>query len=149
MKTGNDAHRWIQPARFSRAGAGAKRSYDPCNKRFCRESFLVGLLLAGFWLGVGLAKANPEGGTVAQGSASFSSSGSQFTVTTSDRAFINWQSFNIGLGETTTFAQPSAASVVWNRINDPNPSQILGNLNANGYVVLQSPAARPRSRRMV
>ncbi len=28
--------------------------------------------------------------------------------------------------------------MVWNQINDPNPSQILGNLNANGYVVLQN-----------
>ena len=28
--------------------------------------------------------------------------------------------------------------MVWNQINDANPSQILGNLNANGYVVLQN-----------
>src|SRR5882724_10313257 len=82
--------------------------------------------------------ANPRGGSVAQGTASFSTSGSQFTINTSDRAYINWQSFNIGVGETTTFVQPSASSVVWNNINDPNPSQILGNLNANGYVVLQN-----------
>jgi filamentous hemagglutinin family protein len=60
------------------------------------------------------------------------------TIRTSDRAFINWQSFNIGVGETTTFLQPSSSSLVWNRINDSNPSQILGNLNANGYVVLQN-----------
>jgi filamentous hemagglutinin family protein len=82
--------------------------------------------------------ANPTGGSVAQGTASFSSSGSQFTINTSDRAYINWQSFNIGVGETTTFVQPSSSSLVWNHINDPNPSQILGNLNANGYVVLQN-----------
>ena len=30
--------------------------------------------------------------------------------------------------------------MVWNQINDPNPSQILGTLNANGYVVLQNQA---------
>src|SRR4029077_19813 len=41
-------------------------------------------------------------------------------------------------GETTSFIQPSSSSVVWNQINDRNPSQILGNLNANGYVVLQN-----------
>jgi hypothetical protein len=29
---------------------------------------------------------------------------------------------------------------VWNQINDPNPSQLLGTLNANGYVVLQNQA---------
>lgn len=84
------------------------------------------------------AAANPAGGTVSQGRATFNSQGSQFTIRTSDRAFINWQSFNIGLGETTTFIQPSTSSLVWNQIHDPNPSQILGNLNANGYVVLQN-----------
>ena len=82
--------------------------------------------------------ANPIGGTVQHGRATFTSQGPQLTIRTSDRAFINWQSFNIGLGETTTFIQPSSSSLVWNRINDPNPSQILGNLNANGYVVLQN-----------
>ena len=85
-----------------------------------------------------ILRANPAGGTVSRGSASFATSGSQLTINTSDHAFINWQSFNIGLGETTTFVQPSSSSVVWNRINDSNPSQILGNLNANGYVVLQN-----------
>jgi filamentous hemagglutinin family protein len=95
------------------------------------------LLLAWGWSRTPL-HANPAGGTVVQGAASFSASGSQFTVTTSDRAFINWQSFNIGVAETTTFMQPSSSSVVWNRINDPSPSQILGNLNANGYVILQN-----------
>ncbi|MCX6924740.1 MAG: filamentous hemagglutinin N-terminal domain-containing protein [Verrucomicrobia bacterium] len=89
---------------------------------------------------VPLAQADPVGGTVTQGTASFTSQGSQFTITTSDRAAINWQSFNIGVGQTTTFVQPSSSSVVWNQINDPNPSQILGNLNANGYVILQNQA---------
>jgi filamentous hemagglutinin family protein len=87
-----------------------------------------------------LLPARPAGPTVAQGTASFSSQGSQFTIRTSDRALINWQSFNIGVGQTTTFIQPSSSSVVWNQINDPNPSQILGTLNANGYVVLQNQA---------
>src|SRR6266481_2969946 len=85
-----------------------------------------------------VAAANPVGPTVNQGRATFTSQGPQLTIRTSDRAFINWQSFNIGAGETTTFLQPSSSSLVWNRINDSNPSQILGNLNANGYVVLQN-----------
>jgi filamentous hemagglutinin family protein len=86
------------------------------------------------------AVANPTGGTVTQGSAGIAGGGtSQLTVTqTSPYAAINWQSFNIGAGETTTFVQPSSSSVIWNQINDSNPSQILGNLNANGYVVLQN-----------
>lgn len=86
------------------------------------------------------AWANPVGPVVTQGSASFNSAGSHMTIQTSDRAFINWQSFNIAAGQTTTFVQPSANSLVWNHINGASPSQILGNLNANGYVVLQNSA---------
>lgn len=83
--------------------------------------------------------ANPTGGTVTQGSATFSSSGSTFNINqTSANAFINWNSFNIGAGETVNFNQPGASSVTFNQINDINPSQILGNLNANGYVVLEN-----------
>jgi filamentous hemagglutinin family protein len=88
----------------------------------------------------GTARPNPVGGTVAQGSATITTSGSQLTIQTSERAQINWSSFNIALGETTTFVQPDSSSVVWNRINDSNPSQILGNLNANGYIILQNAA---------
>jgi filamentous hemagglutinin family protein len=86
------------------------------------------------------ARANPVGGTVVQGSASFNTSGSQFTINqSSSSAFINWQSFNLVAGETTTFVQPSSSSVTWNYINDPSASSINGNINANGYVVLQNP----------
>lgn len=105
------------------------------NLKYCPRGLLIAGCIAALQTRV---EANPQGGTVAQGSASFNTSGSQFTVTTSPQAFINWSSFNIGVGETTTFAQPSSSSVVWNRINDANPSQILGTLNANGYVVLQN-----------
>jgi filamentous hemagglutinin family protein len=85
-------------------------------------------------------QANPTGGTVTQGSATFSSSGSQFTINQiSGNTVINWQTFNIAQGETTTFTQPSANSIAWNNIGDANASQIMGNLNANGYVVLQNP----------
>ena len=95
--------------------------------------------LSSFFISWAVAlQANPVGGTVTHGTATFTSQGSQFTIRASDGTLINWQSFNIGLGQTTTFIQPSASSVVWNQINDPNPSQILGTLNANGYVVLQN-----------
>ncbi len=105
-----------------------------------RNSLINRLTALACLLGSKAAQANPAGGTAAQGSATFSSTGSQLTVQTSDRAFINWQSFNINPGETTRFVQPSASSLVWNKVNDPNPSQILGNLSANGYVVLQNQA---------
>ena len=105
----------------------------------CRAPFAIAFLLV-LIPSPPQARANPTGGTVTQGAASFSASGSQFNVNqTSANALINWQTFNIGAGETVNFNQPSATSVAWNQVNDSNPSQILGNLNANGYVILQNP----------
>ncbi|HEV8540852.1 MAG TPA: filamentous hemagglutinin N-terminal domain-containing protein, partial [Verrucomicrobiae bacterium] len=76
--------------------------------------------------------------TVQSGTATVHSSGNHVTITASQNAFLNWQSFNIDPGETTRFNQPSAASIVWNRVNDSNPSRIFGNLEANGVVVLMN-----------
>lgn len=104
-----------------------------------RRASLGALLVLAWLMDRSQIQANPVGGVVSQGSAGISSVGSQLTVNqTSSYAAINWQSFNIGAGETTTFNQPSATSVAWNHINDSNPSLILGDLNANGYVVLQN-----------
>ena len=102
-----------------------------------RHSMFRRLVTAVLMLGVALdALANPTGMTVQRGSATATTSGSQLTVTASRNASLNWQSFNIAAGETTVFQQPSSTSIVWNRINDQNPSQIYGSLQANGIVVL-------------
>ena len=82
--------------------------------------------------------ANPQVMTVVSGSATPpQQNGSQLNVTTtSPVTFLKWSSFDIQAGETTTFIQPSANSVVINQIGGANPSQIFGNLNANGTVIL-------------
>jgi filamentous hemagglutinin family protein len=80
--------------------------------------------------------ANPTGMTVRLGTATAQTSGAQLNLTVSQAAFLNWSSFNIQAGETTTFIQPSANSVVLNEIGGASPSQIFGNLNANGTVIL-------------
>lgn len=107
--------------------------------RFPRVLVWPALLLV--WLACRFeARANPTGGSVSQGHATISGMGSS-TVNinqVSSGAWINWNTFNVGLGETVNFNQPSANSVTWNQINDANPSQILGDINANGYVVLQN-----------
>ena len=82
------------------------------------------------------ALANPTGLTVSFGSAVARQTGSQLSITAGNNAVLNWQNFNIAPGETTVFNQPSATSIVWNRVNDPNPSQIFGTIQANGVVVL-------------
>src|SRR5882672_7018030 len=75
-------------------------------------------------VGASAAFANPQGMAVVRGNVSAQQNGSQLNITASRNAVINWRSFNIGAGETTTFQQPSSRSVVWNQISDNNPSQI-------------------------
>jgi filamentous hemagglutinin family protein len=58
---------------------------------------------------------------------------------TSDKASINWQSFNIGSAASVNIAQPNASSVLLNRVVGNDPSQILGKLSANGQVILLNP----------
>lgn len=115
----------------------SRGSHDESPLRCRRNRGCLLGLLAGLALPLA-GQANPQGMSVVNGTVSATSMGPQLTISASHNAFINWQSFNIGAGETTTFQQPSAASVVWNRINAGNPSQIFGSLNANGVVVLMN-----------
>lgn len=110
-----------------------------------RHWLITTTALAGVFPLIGLtastAHANPQGGTVAQGSATITQTDPK-TVTvnqTSDRAVLNWQSFSIGAGETTRFNQPSSSSMTLNRVTGDQVSQILGNLQANGRVYLVNP----------
>lgn len=83
----------------------------------------------------------PTGGQVSAGVARIGQSGSTMTVTqSSQRASINWQTFNVGSNATVNFIQPSSSSVMLNRILDSNPSQIFGTINANGQVFFTNPS---------
>ncbi|AHF02361.1 hypothetical protein THIAE_08465 [Thiomicrospira aerophila AL3] len=82
----------------------------------------------------------PTGGNVTHGNATINQSGNVMNIhQTTDKLITNWNSFNIGAGATVNFHQPGSNSAALNRINDTNPSQILGNLNANGNVYLINP----------
>src|SRR5436190_15316962 len=90
-------------------------------------------------LGLMSALAGPNGGTVVGGSATINNQGSaNVTVNQfSSKAIINWNLFNIGVGERTTFVQPDSNSVALNRVTGGHgPSEILGSLDANGKVFL-------------
>jgi filamentous hemagglutinin family protein len=87
------------------------------------------------------AYANPLNPTVVGGSATVTQSGNTLTVNqTSQRAAIDWQSFNIGAGETTRFIQPSSSAVALNRVWGPGASTIAGHLLANGHLIVVNPS---------
>ena len=74
------------------------------------------------------------------GTASISQAAATMNIRqSSERAAIDWKSFNVGSAATVNFAQPSASSVTLNRVLDSNPSQIFGRINATGQVFLTNP----------
>ncbi|MEO0313938.1 MAG: hypothetical protein RI928_394, partial [Pseudomonadota bacterium] len=87
----------------------------------------------------------PTAPQVVAGSAAVSQSGTVnapvMTVQqNTDRAIVNWNTFNVGRDASVVFQQPAASSVILNRVLDANPSHIFGNLQANGQVFLLNPA---------
>ncbi|MEI7606430.1 MAG: filamentous hemagglutinin N-terminal domain-containing protein, partial [Rhodospirillaceae bacterium] len=93
-------------------------------------------------MGISLpAEAIPQGGTVVSGSATISQSGNALKVVqTTDKAAINWRSYNISAAESVTYYQPSSQSITLNRVLGGSTSFIDGRLTANGQVWLSNPA---------
>jgi filamentous hemagglutinin family protein len=88
------------------------------------------------------ATAGPNGASVVGGSATVQGQGTPNVVVnqTSQSAIINWNTFNIGGGETTRINMPNASSVELDRVTGGlGPSQILGSLYSNGRVFLVNP----------
>ena len=127
----------------------------PCDDvapKYCsrRRSILLrsSALVRGAALGIiGVAAASaahaqslPTGGSVTAGSATITSGGQTVTINqTSQQAAVSWQGFSIGKDSHVVFAQPNASSVALNRVLGPDPSVILGSLEANGNVFLVNP----------
>ena len=85
------------------------------------------------------ALAGPEGGTVVGGAATISGQGSAHVIVnqSSQNAIVNWNTFNVGVGERAQFDQPNASSAILNRVTGGlGPSQILGSIDANGRVFI-------------
>ena len=62
---------------------------------------------------------------------------------TEQQALLHWETFNVGKKTTLTFDQSKGGAdvgkwIAFNKVNDPsaNPTQILGNINADGQVYL-------------
>ncbi len=73
-----------------------------------------------------LAHGAPVGGEVTAGTGVISTNGTTLTVDqASARLAINWQSFNIGAGESVVFQQPSSDAIALNRILGQDPSVIF------------------------
>ena len=98
-------------------------------------------VLLSFWsTGFAADLTLPTDGAVTSGAATINSANGVMNINqATDKAVINWQTFNIGAGATVNFNQPSVDSATLNRVISANPSSIYGHLNSNGQVFLINP----------
>jgi len=135
---------------LARLSAGVSAPRAPSRASICVLAHLLGI--AGLFSMPVLAQTTavptaqlattqlPTGGQVNAGQATISQSGSTLNINqTSQRAVVDWSSFNVGKDATVNFQQPNAQSATLNRVNDTQPSQILGRITAPGQVVLVNP----------
>jgi filamentous hemagglutinin family protein len=84
--------------------------------------------------------AAPTGGVVKSGNANIKQIGNNTNINQfSDKATINWNSFDISKSESVNFNQPSSSSITLNRVIGTSNSLIEGAMNANGQVILINP----------
>ena len=129
--------------------ARAQASASVVTRRLDRAALLRGTALQAVFGLVFLAPAHaqpapnarPQGGQVVAGAASIGGSASTTVVTqASERAAINWRSFDVGRDQSVQFLQPGARSVTLNRVTGGDPSAVAGRISANGQVVLTNPS---------
>jgi len=86
------------------------------------------------------ALAGPAGGKVVGGSGSIDQSGLNTTIRQqTDRMAIDWQSFNVAADERVKFIQPGSSSIALNRVLSHTGSEIHGQIEANGQILLVNP----------
>ena len=101
-------------------------------------------LLPGLFIGLNpeTSHAAPAGGAVQAGYGYISQNASKSVTAihqASARLAIDWQSFNVQSHELVQFHQPSARALALNRIFDQRPSEIFGQVKANGQIMLMNP----------
>lgn len=83
----------------------------------------------------------PTGGTVVGGQASIVQNGTTLNIhQTSSQALVNFSTFNVGSAALVDIRQPGAAAALLARVTGSDPSQIHGQIKANGSLWLINPA---------
>ncbi|MDP2177149.1 filamentous haemagglutinin family protein [Methylicorpusculum sp.] len=103
----------------------------------CVRVVLAGAMVASSVAPVQAELPVPSAVWASMGSASRQVLGNQMRIDQhTDRAILNWESFNIGKENSVHFQQPGSTSIALNKIFQNDPSRILGALTANGQVYL-------------
>ena len=87
------------------------------------------------------AGALPTGGTVVGGAASIVQNGTTLNIhQTSNQALVQFSTFNVGASALVDIRQPGAAAALLARVTGGDPSQIYGQIRANGALWLINPS---------
>lgn len=79
----------------------------------------------------------PSGSKVVAGQVVTITRGSTMEIVqTSNKAIVNWNTFNLGKDARVNIVQPTNQAVMLNRVVGPDPTQIHGRIDANGQVML-------------
>jgi filamentous hemagglutinin family protein len=86
----------------------------------------------------------PTGGTVVGGSATITQGSTPGIAVlninqTTQRAVIDWNTFNVGSAAQVNFVEPNRNSATLNEVLDSNASQIFGKITGNGQIFLSNP----------
>lgn len=83
----------------------------------------------------------PTGWNVTSGNAAITRNGTTLNINqTTSQALVNFQTFNVGSGAVVDIRQPNAQSALLARTLGGDPSQIEGQIKANGALWLINPA---------
>ena len=131
------SHSWVVASELAK---GRKKSASKALK--------LALCIASV-LGAGTAQAAPAPNTLPTG-GSLSGNGvysidssvpNQLTINQSEVALLaTWNTFSIGSNARVIFNQPSSDSFTFNRVTGGSPSEIFGQVQANGHFVLVNPS---------
>ena len=147
-RTGRLQH--LQPVPECATNAGKGKSATAKGQGSIVAHFVATVVLGGMGLLVHAQQAPPastqlpQGGVVSRGLASIASSQTSLSALmsvnqTSNRAVIDWSSFNVGSNAKVQFNQPNSSAVVLNQVLGNNASLIYGQISANGQVFLSNP----------
>lgn len=86
------------------------------------------------------ANALPTGAQITSGSVSSAVNGATMTINqSSNKAIVNWNTFDVGSAAKVNINQPGSNAVILNRVVGNDPTQIHGQINANGQVMIVNP----------
>lgn len=103
---------------------------------------VISLIILTTYTGATYASAQdlPQEENVVFGTVNIEKTADKMTIKQeTNKAQINWKSFDIGKNKEVEFKQPNENSVAYNRVTGGNASQIQGKLKANGKVYLANP----------